>query len=521
MIEDARQIPSWRVLECDVCIVGSGAAGIALAKALDSKLEVCILESGGFQPEARTQSLYQGRIVGRQYFPLDACRQRFFGGSTNCWAGFCRPLEPLDFETRDWVPFSGWPITRTDLDPYYERAHELLFLGPYDYRPERWTQGRTRPFRFRANSDLRTGVLQINRTMTRAWGRTYRQELEQAPNVRVLLSANVTEIVLDSNGGIVQQMMVRVLGGPAFVVRARHYVLAAGGIENARLLLASRTVRAAGIGNDHDLVGRFFMEHPHTDNEGLFTGAGDLPEAQFYRPFRAGGIQREVEIWGYLALTPEAQRRERILSSASIFLGPDGRATTSEVAALARAVSGLDSPGTLQNVRDALARFAPPRVARRLSPGPFLAWLETPSEQAPNPESRVMLDNQVDELGVPRVKLDWRLSEIDKYTLRRAHTLIAKELGASGLGRLKLTLVEDDKTWSRYTIGGRHHMGTTRMHDDPKSGVVDRHGVVHGVPNLSIAGSSVFTTSGSANPTLTVVALALRMGRRLSDQLAR
>jgi choline dehydrogenase-like flavoprotein len=126
-----------------------------------------------------------------------------------------------------------------------------------------------------------------------------------------------------------------------------------------------------------------------------------------------------------------------------------------------------------------------------------------------------------DVLGVPRVRLDWRLSAIDKYTVRRAYALIGRQLGVADLGRLKVTLIDDDKTWSSQTAGGRHHMGTTRMHDDPSRGVVDRHGLVHGIPNLSIAGSSVFPTSGSANPTLTLVALAVRLGARLSEQLSR
>jgi choline dehydrogenase-like flavoprotein len=501
MLEDARKVPSGSVLDFDVCIVGSGAAGITLARSLDPKLTVGLLESGGSEHDVRTQSLYEGTNVGRDYFPLDGCRQRYFGGSTNCWAGLCRPLEFEDFTAREWVPHSGWPITRDDLEPYYARAHEVLRLGPYDYTPEHWATEERRPFALRAESDLRTGIFQINRSGSRVLGQTYRAELERSANVRVHFWANVTEIVLKPGGGEVDHLAVRALDGPSFKVRARHYVLAAGGLENPRLLLASRSVRATGVGNEHDLVGRFFMEHPHTPNEGLFLAAGPDVPVGFYRAFRAPGSKTPIDIWGYLTVRAQTQERERMLTFAAVLLDYDSRDEPPDVAVVKATVPAFDRP-------------------QALGGQPFLAWLGTPSEQAPNPQSRVTLDERKDELGVPRLKLDWRLSSIDKYTLRRAHELVARELGAAGLGRLKLTVVDDDHTWPTGTNGGRHHMGTTRMHADPKGGVVDKDCVVHSVRNLSVAGSSVFTTSGAANPTLTIVALALRAAERLSRDLA-
>jgi choline dehydrogenase-like flavoprotein len=271
-------------------------------------------------------------------------------------------------------------------------------------------------------------------------------------------------------------------------------VLATGGIENARLLLASNGVEVAGLGNRHDLVGRFFMEHPHTHSGEYLPSAAARPLG-LYRLHRRG----PVEVLGLLALSPALRRSERLANaSATLAPRPQGGALERGLGVVIAGFEGVDANA------QGVPRFA----------------LSNAGEQVPNPESRVQLSYERDALGMNRVALKWRLSADDRGSLRRSHEILAREIGRAGLGRVKPGLGDPSGAWPFDVNGARHHMGTTRMHVDPKQGVVDADSRVHGVANLFVAGSSVFPTSGSANPTLTIVALALRLADHLKQELA-
>jgi choline dehydrogenase-like flavoprotein len=496
MIDDARTaVEQGAVLRADVCIIGGGAAGLTIAKELSGKgIEVMVLESGGLQAERATDALQEGESVGRRY-SVSGTRRRFFGGSTNCWAGLCRPLAAHDFEARPWVPHSGWPFDRNHLEPYYRRAQRVLGLGPFSYGSDRRAEGQ-RPA-LRLDGPLVSDVFQMSPPVR--LGRQWRGFFERAPDVRVLLHANVTAIRLDPSAQTVRALEVRCLEGPSFKVLAQRYVLATGGLENPRLLLASNDVERRGVGNRHDLVGRYFMEHPHTDYEGLIVGSPRFPNNwDFYKPHQSG---RE-RIWGLFRAPEQVLSRERILDFSMVLFAydpkHDARRDHPLVEEISRVIAETDG-----GVRTGEAvRFT----------------LGTPSEQAPNPESRVTLSDERDSLGVHKLVLDWRLSALDKHTIVRAHELMGQTLARAGLGRIRITLTRDD-SFPRQTKGGCHHMGTTRIHPDPKRGVVDEHCYVHGVDNLIVAGSSVFPTSGAANPTLTLVALALRTADHLGEAL--
>ena len=488
MLNDARKVPDGTLIETDVCIIGGGAAGISMAQQwAGSSLDVTLLESGGLVADPGTQALNRGRIFGRSYFRLDEARSRRFGGSTNCWHGMCRPFEAFDFEERDWVPGSGWPFGLAELRPHYERAQRVCGLAAFDYEADRWTLAGEPPLPFMDDA-IESRVFQI---APRRFGSLYKRALERARNINVQLNANLVELETDPDARRVERAQVATLAGGRFAVRARHFVLATGGIENARLLLASRGTRQAGLGNEHDLVGRYFMEHPHLVAGGWLPSSASIPVG-FYRARAAG----EIHVVGLLTPSQRAQREERILSFAS-FLAQDAE---------------------LPEFEDLLARFiaemdgAPEPASRALF---FMNELE----QAPNPLSRVRLIEERDALGVPRVQLEWRLSPLDQRTLWKGPRLLARALGRAGLGRLQVLIEEDDHSWPTGLGGGRHHMGTTRMHADPKRGVVDANCRVHGMANLSVAGSSVFPTSGSANPTLTLIALALRLAEHLTREL--
>ena len=518
MIEDARRLPQDSLIEADLAIIGAGAAGITLARELaGTNIAVCLLESGGLDFEQDIQNLYRGENGGRWYFPLDTCRLRYFGGSTNHWGGWCRPLMPIDFEARDWIPHSGWPITRADLDPYYRRAQVLTETGPFRYDAtgfwEETLHTKMVPF---SRGLITTTFFQYS-PPTR-FGTRYRKDIEAAPNVRALLHASVTEIETDASGSTVTGLRARTLAGPTFRVRARRYVLATGAIENPRLLLLSNRTNPAGVGNAHDLVGRYFMEHPHIP--GVANLVMPWPEA-FHAIYTQHLLLADNIVHSAMIPTDALLRRER-LQHAVFTIGVMDVYDAENLAAPA--------PADEERARDIfeLQRDLGAPRATDHPPAGYNDWppagalgascvLGCACEQAPNPDSRVTLAEERDALGLRRARLDWRITETDKLSLNRILHALAEELGALGLGRLHPTL-SDDGIWPAEVLGGYHHMGTTRMADSPQHGVVNADCRVHGVDNLYIAGSSVFTTSGASNPTLTIVALALRLADHLREQ---
>jgi choline dehydrogenase-like flavoprotein len=518
MLRDARGIDDATTIECDLCIIGAGAAGITLARSFaGSRVRVCLIESGGLEYEPEIQALYEGRNVGLPYFDLDICRLRYFGGSTNHWAGRCRPLDELDFAPRPWVPLSGWPIDRATLDPFYREAQKLCQLGPYDYSPQRWVDPGEAVLPFDP-AKLVSGVWQFSPPTL--FGEVYRAELETAANIDTLLHASVVDLVANESGSEVHEVVFATLAGKRGMVRARSYVLACGGLENPRMLLAS------GLGNQHDMVGRCFMEHPHMNAARALVA--DPAVLEFYTKGHRVG---ELEVVGCLNQSPARQQSEQLLNFDSLFtidnIGESGFAALRRIWNSAeRGAWPADLSGDLWQALIDIDDTAAGLMGRfglreyRADNASFLMWCA--GEQAPNPDSRVRLGTERDALGLPRIELDWRLSELDKRSLQAGHEAVAEEFGRTGLGRLQIDewLTADLTGWSPALDGGHHHMGTTRMSADPARGVVDADCRVHGIANLYVAGSSVFATSGSANPTLTIVALALRLAGHLQDRLA-
>ena len=502
MFIDARTLDDGSRIDADLAIIGSGPAGISVARAMATpSLKVCIVESGGLEPEPEVQALYQGQNVGIEY-PMGTSRLRQFGGTSGHWGGFCRPLDPIDFEVRDWVPLSGWPFGREALDPYWEAASVTVETSPARYEdPDYWA----------AKTGANLLEWRGGRFMSRffqfspptRFGQRYRAELAQSPDIRVLLHANVTNIAAVPSAAAVDHLDVRTLTGRRHRVHAKRYVLATGGIENARVLLLSNDVVPAGLGNQNDMVGRCFMEHPH------LGGFADIVVADLSR---LPPIYREqVAVDGrnarvcYVPRGDYLRRKRRLTASFTMSvvdsLGPE------QVAADPRLAGPLDM---LEAARPFLGDL--PSGGVRLGIG-------CACEQTPNPDSRVTLSDETDALGLRRTRLDWRLTEQERRSLIANIVDLGSELAAAGVGRMR-PLLPDDGLWEQRVGGGSHHMGTTRISDDPTRGVVDRNCRVHGVDNLYVAGSSVFPTSGSANPTLNIVALAYRLADHLKGQPA-
>jgi choline dehydrogenase-like flavoprotein len=558
MILDGRTLPDGETIRTDVCVIGAGPAGIALAlEFAGEEFEVVLLESGGLDPDEPTLLLGKSENVGFPYKRLDGARFRAFGGNSRTWnldlgegiqGTRLRAMDPIDFEAKEWVPYSGWPFDHAHLQPYYERAHQRFEIGPVDYDPRSWEDPESRPSLPFRGDRVQTTIFQFGRGDL--FFEDYRRDIGRSGNLTALLHSNVTELETDENGSRVirahaqclaggtsvlipagsglQRMPVEPLPEKRFSVEARIFVLAAGGTENPRLLLLSDRDHPGGLGNRHDLVGRFFMEHPHLWSGELIPNDPEIfDRIGLYRIHRANG----VPVMAKLILGEETVRQEKILNYCVSIHPDDGRRGVRSFWKIVRAIRHrrrlVNVRRHLMNVAaqlDEVAVSALGRVKKRLGgewsppdPGPAVFRLNHMSEQAPNPESRVTLSEERDALGLPRVRLDWRLSPIDIATISRAKQILDEELRRAGIGRLRIELRGSRPPPDLH--GGWHHMGTTRMHRDPKQGVVDEHCRLHDVSNLYVAGSSVFPTGGYANPTLTIVALAIRLADHIKAVL--
>jgi choline dehydrogenase-like flavoprotein len=527
MFVDARKLPAGERHEAAVCIVGAGAAGITLAREFaGTSTDVIVLESGGLSHNAATQALARGKVIsdgklGVEYSDLEVERVRFFGGATDHWGGDCRPLDPVDFLERPWVPHSGWPFGLAELAPYYRRAAPVVEIGSYEQFaiPDWEALVRARPPRSMPSFSAKTLVTPrvFQDSPPTRFGKRYRAELEGAANVKVFLNANLVGMETDAGRHEVQGVQVACLGGPKFTVKARAYVLATGTIENARLLLSE----AKGFGNDSGMVGRFFQEHiAHR------SVAQMLPAEQLsFTAYRAGNEHGTTAA----SFTDEAQR-EHQLPNFTIFLQPVRiGAETPAVRSFQTLVGGARAgavPDRLwTHIRQVLSDL--PTVTRyamrRASTSDAqigLFEIVMVLEQMPNPDSRVRLGRERDALGVPVAELEWRLTDLDRDAMLKCVDIVTREIGASGAGRAKALVPEDGQGWLDRVVHSHHPMGTTRMHVDPRRGVVDGNCRVHGMDNLYVAGASVFPTAGAASPTYSIVALAIRLADHLKRHLA-
>jgi choline dehydrogenase-like flavoprotein len=524
MLVDARRADIREPVRCDVCVVGGGPAGISLALELASAARhVCLLESGGLRHDRRAQALLAGDAVGCAYPELAETRCARLGGATNVWAGWCRPLDAMDFERRDWVPDSGWPISRDELLPFYRRAQELCGLGNFEYDARAWVARAGVAGLPLRGHDFEPAIFHA-RALN--FGIEYRAALERNPDLAVLLHASALKLESSGGGDRVARVRAGTLSGRRFDVEARHFVLAAGGIENARLLLLSGATPGGSIGNDHGLVGRYFMEHGFV-NAGSFEASDPRRSMAFHFPFAADPARHAWTVRSVLALGAEAQRTRR-LQNGAIFFHPAYEAhdafDSAEVQAmleLGNQLRGRAVPGRLGR-RAATAIRSPRKLLaaawRRIStrPGPQRRWrTRALFECAPDRNNRVTLSDDRDAFGRPLARLEWRPGERDIESARAMHALFDASLRDAGLGRFVARFPPDAAAWREGVEAGKHHLGSTRMHGDPRQGVVDADARVHGTANLYVAGSSVFPAGGYANPTLTLLALALRLAGHL------
>ncbi len=503
---DARTLEDGLEIAADVCVVGSGAAGTTLALRLRERgRAVLLLESGGFRPDPVTSSMTD---VDAPMLPIGPeSRQRFLGGTTNTWWGGAAMLEDIDFAPRSWVGATGWPIDRAELLPHYAEGCRILGVPDLTTTPlERFEGGR--------GFLVRTPELD---TVTLYWPRhprRFRQLLMPAVRagrgIESLLFANVTRVVATPSGTAVDHLEVGTINGRRLRVRPRAVVLACGGIENARLLLASRLPGPAS----RDAVGRYYMDHAKgvVGEIRIDPGVRRLIHPAYWdaRPgrFRLG-----------IRLSDERQRREELLDSYVRF-HPVLEGAGTGAAALRELrrhrLGALRNPRVLGGLVGGLPEIVALGVFKTLNVGRVRAVeIHTFMELEPRPENRVVLSDRTDPFGMPLARVHWTVGDLDRRTVRRLHSALDEDLRRRGFGSVSSPLLPaEDGPWP-IARDASHHTGTTRMGADPTTSVVDRDCRVHGIENLYVAGSSVFPTSGYANPTLTIVALALRLGDHL------
>ena len=544
MIIKPNEIRNNEEIESEICVIGAGTAGLTIAREfIDTSTNVVILESGGDKPDSTTKELIEGKNIGLSYYDLKETRERAFGGSSHLWyyvPGLrSRGLDAIDFEKKDWIPYSGWPISKTDLDPYYERAHKLFKLGPYTYRYESWINPDEHNYLRNKEEDVfKTTMFQFARKDI--FYNDYYNAFEKSENVKVFLESTVLNIETTENSQEVTHLTVSVKNELQFTVKSRNFILAAGGLENARLLLLSNMHAKQGLGNDYDLVGRFFMEHPHIWGQG-HAGTYYPDELEKFNSNEIYNFhyRNGIPLLGYLIFKEEVIRHNKLLNITFDFRGESIQfpARYSEgVAAIRNVLSNMKHGRINKEMFRELGEFFCNGTAvayecmRRLVNGQVKNWnrygleetgiiVKLMAEQAPNPDSRVVLGDEYDLFHQRNIHLDWRLTDLDLESMKRSMDILNKSLQKKGLGYIDLHLNTDLSDMARKIYGGYHHMGTTRMHDDHTMGVVDKDCKLHGTHNLFVAGSSVFPTVGYANPTVTIAALAIRLADHLKKTI--
>ncbi|MGJ4727844.1 FAD-dependent oxidoreductase [Luteimonas sp. SDU101] len=542
MISDFRSTACADRFEVDLCIVGGGPAGLTIARELaGTPWRICLLESGGQSSEPESQALNAGLSVGPHLLDPATSRLRALGGATRIWGGGCIPMSSLELARREWVPDSGWPLGWEELAPYYARANRICGVEPGEmvdgsYQPPAVGRGLPAP----------SLEPRICRMRPQDFGQVHLPLLQAASNVQLVLHATLMQLEASADARRVQRAFIASTDGRRGQVVARCFVLAAGGIENARLLLLSDAAMPQGLGNAHDMVGRCFMDHPR-------CGLGSFEAGQVER--LADWCRRPLDrarapATNQLSLSGHAQRTHHLLNArfwpfAVERPAPGLHALRELRASLRRTV---EAPGSHveRHLLDALARDLPVRPRPRMASPPrarlaLRTAVNAPDviragvrklagraavatervemvgyfEQVPDRESRITLSDQRDALGLRKVQVDWRLTGRDIDNIRTASMLVGQDVARQYDCRFVPADWLRDPGQLPPVQATAHHMGTTRMSDSPATGVVDRNCRTHGVENLYVAGSSVFPTGGWSFPTLTITALAIRLADEL------
>jgi choline dehydrogenase-like flavoprotein len=462
---------SFDELNYDLVIIGSGPAGLSLAyKLLGNDFKVAVIEGGGKNYSTESLETYKGQVIGDKYFDLQFSRQRFFGGTSNHWTGWCRPLDAHDFEYKDHQKNASWPIKRLDLEPYFDEASKILEINT-EYDDEL------------LNSEFGVKKISFNFSPPVRFGKKY-ENIFIGNNLDLFLNSNLVNFT--KMGSSIDTGTFRSFNSNSFQIKSKTFVLATGGIENSRLMLALNQKNNNKLFRKEMPIGKYWMEHPH------FTiGESIVP---------LGWENR------FLALTSSKQKELGILNCGIRFEAMNKKALKQLIADVA-----CYAPETGKKLFKMMERNLVCGAKIRA------AW-----EQAPNKNNKITLSKtEKDIFGIPRPILHYKKTDFDKNTVYKTIKQIASYGNSLSYGKIKVfdyvsslgVYPQEDE------LAGYHHMGGTRMSDSNQDGVVDKNLKVHGINNFFIAGSSVFPSGGHANPTLTITQLSLRLGDHIKNIL--
>lgn len=558
MILDAEELASAGLSPADVVVIGAGPAGIVVALEMArSGSEVLLIESGLQSYSERIQHLADASEYDHDlHAPMSIAMRRQVGGTSTIWGGRCVPYDPIDFDSRAFMESTDWPITYEELLPFYERACTWMSIGRSVFDTAQAPQLARPIVPGFINGDVRNTTLE-RWSLPTNFGREYRQELQDSKNIRLVTGLTCTEIVCAPGESRVEHLECRTLDGITTQIRGRRYVLAAGGLEGTRLLLASSGPNGTALGNHSDHLGRWYMSHIEGVISNVhFTTPPRLTLFGFERDIDGVYVRRRLSfsrefqherqlpnIVAWLANHEPADPKHRsgVLSFVYLMLlSPFGKYVATD--AQRRSLRGEKIPGSpygeaeqgpvSEHIKNIIRQpIATARFMFSFGIGRFLSKRPTPGffvyspqnvyplqyhgEHRPHRDSRVTLADDRDELGMPKLRIDIKFSEEDVRGVIAAHECWDEYLRRTGCGQIEYLHDDLGEAIMSRSGGGFHQIGTTRMATNPDDGVVDAHLAVHGVDNLSVVSSSTFVTSGQANSTLLIVMLAMRLAEHL------
>lgn len=511
-------------LQYDICIVGGGVAGIVLAcELIESGKKVALVESGGENFNKLAQDLNIATKFPNHFPDPHYSRLRFLGGSSNHWENNTSPYSPIDFEVREGIAYSGWPISFDEVNQYYPKAGDYCGVGSDGYNLEYWsTKLGLKPVTA-GESELESRIAKAALPPTRFFYK-HGHKLVNSKNIDVITFATLTDITYSPVSKNIESAIFSNHNGKTFSVVADKFVMSLGGIENARMLLHFNNKFEQMLGNQYDQVGRYFMEHPTPRAAQLFVN-----EPSLYNLYSSNVVDN-VGVVSFLSLSDKLVESENTINLRMPLI-PQSNYTLSDGISsfhvLSNAMSDGDWPDfagkhMLNIVSDwdmVIEAIARKQFDKKLfESASEIGGFQIPMmmEQTPNPDNRIRLSNDKDRYNIPKIAIDYRISDADKDRVWRSLGLVAKEVGMLGIGRLKTLQERSSRIWSDQLGYSNHHMGTTKMSKTPGHGVVDQNLKVFGTNNLFIGGSSTFPTGSHVPPTLTIAALSIRLAEHLS-----
>jgi len=523
MLTDSRTIEGPANLTADICIMGAGVAGITLANELKDKYDnIILLDAGGEHYEESIQEFYDAHTVSPFYPNPKDSRLRFLGGASNHWANNTSPFSPIDFEKRSWVPNSGWPIGYNDLAPFYVKAAMYCQTESDSYNPDYWLPKLQKQTLLTGANYSELAIAKASVPPTRFF-HVHGNALVKSSKVHIYSYASVTDLTFNPNDQSVKKIKFSSYNRLEHSIQADKFVMAFGGLENARMLLYFNNKYNNQLGNKFDNVGRYFMDHPTLNAAQIFSKSDQLNNMST--------MDKQRFIVAFFQLTESTLRENETTNlrmpvvAANEYQMSDG---ISSFHILKQAIAEREVPeqfgkhlsnfvSDIDMVMEAVARKQFDTTL--FDDATAISGFQIPMmiEQTPHRSNRIYLSKRKDKLGIPKLNIEWELKQSDRDYLWRTLELFGRDLGALSLGRLRLLKERSSRLFGDQMGFGHHHMGTTRMSDSPETGVVDSHQKIFGTNNFYVAGCSVFPTGSHIPPTLTIAATTIRLAQHLKE----